>query len=607
MKRSSWLPVAGAVLAALALIVTGGSFHATFVEERAIADAATLERRRTLELLLGERMADVLEQRARAAFEALPRAERDPLSPVGGLVLWRRGEQVLPRVARFRAGDATPAADLLGALTRGETVAPDDEPLAARLALLASVRRARALDDAASVERAVRQLLELRATHVAPADVDVPTTLAVLDAAGEGALDARFVEAVLYRGLTIERAVSESLARTLLRGRQRLSEPDFRALARAVDAAAARAGAERPALQDAVRALVPTARPAPPAGDAPELVRLTDDTPVWVSRAGDAVRGLRVDVTEVLDEVASDLPPLLLPADARVALVGSGPDPAAWLQVSAASIEARRDAAVAAYRWKSGLLAGTFGLLLLSLALGALLVHRERRFLALRERFLRTISHELRTPLASLRLLAETLERRVGALDEARDYPRRIVQDVDGLSFLVENVLSFQRFDHGRIEARPQQVALIDALSDIEDELAPLAPAGLEVRRELDAEGVYADPEMLRLVLVNLGRNACLYNDREPVELTVRSRRQDGGVLVEVEDNGVGIPAAERERVFEDFFRGRRDHGAARGSGLGLSLCREVMNAHRGTVRVARSSDAGTCFALFFPEPRETT
>ena len=102
------------------------------------------------------------------------------------------------------------------------------------------------------------------------------------------------------------------------------------------------------------------------------------------------------------------------------------------------------------------------------------------------------------------------------------------------------------------------------------------------------------------LLVRNLAKNACTYNERTPVELEVAVVTAPAGRFAfEVRDNGVGIPLAERRRVFDDFARG--SGGSARGSGLGLSICRRTMRAHGGTISIARSGPEGTSFRLEFP------
>ena len=109
--------------------------------------------------------------------------------------------------------------------------------------------------------------------------------------------------------------------------------------------------------------------------------------------------------------------------------------------------------------------------------------------------FVATVSHELRTPLASIRLLAETLELRLTGNPEARDYPARIVREAENLTFLVENVLSFNRFDKGRWKLQAEQVRVGEVAASLRQELAVLPePVELLVEGEQVVVGVLAVP-----------------------------------------------------------------------------------------------------------------
>jgi two-component system sensor histidine kinase SenX3 len=216
------------------------------------------------------------------------------------------------------------------------------------------------------------------------------------------------------------------------------------------------------------------------------------------------------------------------------------------------------------------------------------------------------VSHELRTPLASMRVLAETLLRRTQNLEQVRDYPARLLRDVDGMSFLVENILSFNRMGRGLWRPRPEPLQLGELVAGMCDEAAERAGRSLRLRLDLEEKDVTieADPELMRLLVRNLAANAIHYNERDPVEIRLQVRRgPDRSVTVELGDNGVGIGADERERVFEDFYRGQGSE-RARGSGLGLALCRRVMALHGGTITIARSDPSGTLFRLWFPPRR---
>jgi signal transduction histidine kinase len=249
---------------------------------------------------------------------------------------------------------------------------------------------------------------------------------------------------------------------------------------------------------------------------------------------------------------------------------------------------------------KTGFVALSAVLALVIAFLAAVVQSRKQRFVELKSDFVATVSHELRTPLASIRLMAETLERRTAGIRAARDYPTRIVGEIDELTFLVDNILSFNRLDKGRWKPRREHVALRALIDDVTSELPAVSGEPVEVTvTGLDHVMLAADRELLRLLLRNLTKNACVYNERSPVRIDVRGNREGSMWVLEVSDNGSGIEPSQTKRIFSDFYRA--GPAQTRGSGLGLAICRKTMQAHGGRIRVAYSSDEGTTFALSFP------
>jgi len=273
--------------------------------------------------------------------------------------------------------------------------------------------------------------------------------------------------------------------------------------------------------------------------------------------------------------------------------------------VTSAAAGAARAAIQRRYLVKLGLLVLCGAMALAIGVLGVALQGRRQRILEIKAQFVAGVSHELRTPLASMRVLAETLLRRTQDLEQVRDYPARLLRDVDGMSFLVENILSFNRMGRGLWQPRPEPLQLGEIVTGVCDEAAERAGRSLRFHLDLDEKNaiVEADPELIRLLLRNLAANAIGYNRRDPVEIRLQVRcGPDRSLTVDFGDNGVGISAHERERVFEDFYRGQGSE-SARGSGLGLALCRRVMALHGGTIAIETSDPSGTLFRLWFPPP----
>jgi K+-sensing histidine kinase KdpD len=111
-----------------------------------------------------------------------------------------------------------------------------------------------------------------------------------------------------------------------------------------------------------------------------------------------------------------------------------------------------------------------------------------------------------------------------------------------------------------------------------------------------------ADAELVKLLFSNLINNSCKYNARSPVEIEVAAAADSDRLVLRYTDNGTGIPKDDWEAVFTEFVRSRSS-GTASGFGLGLALCRRIMDVHDGTIVVADSSDAGTTFEMAFVAP----
>ncbi|MFJ4877273.1 sensor histidine kinase [Streptomyces sp. NPDC088745] len=214
------------------------------------------------------------------------------------------------------------------------------------------------------------------------------------------------------------------------------------------------------------------------------------------------------------------------------------------------------------------------------------------------ERFVADASHELRSPLAALRT---GLEVALAHPDRA-DWPaaaRRALADVQRLQLLTADLLHLA-VDPDRAPRPPGVVDLADVVREQVAERA-LDPAGPRVRAEADdCAPVPGDPAQLERLLRNLLDNAARHA-RAEVTITVRESRPPGAVVLEVLDDGPGIPAADRERVFERFTRldsaRTRDAG---GTGLGLTLARDIAARHGGTLRVG-DSPAGARLVAHLP------
>jgi signal transduction histidine kinase len=212
---------------------------------------------------------------------------------------------------------------------------------------------------------------------------------------------------------------------------------------------------------------------------------------------------------------------------------------------------------------------------------------RQEELGRLRDDFVSGVSHELRTPLAQIRLLAELLRLGRVATEEKRVRSLSIIdQEARRLSFLVDSILSFTHPKPGRLSPVSTDVAV--EIDEIVSGFEPLAQArGVRLVTQLE-RGIVAnvDRGALRQVLLNVLDNAVRYGPpRQSVTITTRSAGDDW--TLEVSDEGPGIPANERERIFAPYYRMKRDAGGAvGGTGIGLAVVRRLVEEHGGRVHV---------------------
>jgi signal transduction histidine kinase len=245
------------------------------------------------------------------------------------------------------------------------------------------------------------------------------------------------------------------------------------------------------------------------------------------------------------------------------------------------------------------LLAGVFVLTAGLLAMALLQLHRQQELARLRTEFVSGVSHELRTPLAQIRWFAELLHLGKLRSDEERARSAGIIdQEARRLTYLVENVLNFSRAEKGTNRIAPASLDLTAEIRDAVEMFAPLARSRRMVVRAASAAPltIEAGRDALRQILLNLLDNAAKYGPAGQT-ITVGSgpaADTEGRVRIWVEDQGPGIPIGDRDRVWEPYVRlSRRGEAASGGSGIGLSVVRDLVAMHGGSAWVESAGARG--------------
>ena len=232
---------------------------------------------------------------------------------------------------------------------------------------------------------------------------------------------------------------------------------------------------------------------------------------------------------------------------------------------------------------------------------------QQQKLATIKNDFISNMTHELKTPIATVNVAVEAL-RHFGAMDNperAKEYLDISALELHRLSMLVDKVLKLSMFESKEIDLNAAPVDLYSLSSAvIESMKLQLDKAGADIRLTRSGEGftVNVDRTHMSSVLSNLLDNAIKYSTARPV-ITVHLSREKDQIVLRVSDNGIGIPAGYRNRVFEKFFRvPSGDHHNIKGYGLGLSYVHHIVSRHNGTISVESKEGAGSTFTIKLPD-----
>ncbi len=254
----------------------------------------------------------------------------------------------------------------------------------------------------------------------------------------------------------------------------------------------------------------------------------------------------------------------------------------------------------------SALLVGTFVVAILFG--GSLLLwqaHRNQLDARQKTSFVSNVSHELKTPLTTIRMYAEMLgEKRIDDEAKQQKYLQTIVRESQRLTRLVNNVLDFSRLEQGQKEFSREKIDLPELLHQLLDnQLLRIEEAGLHLVREIEElpQPIDSDRDALEQIVLNLIDNAIKYA-ADGKKLLVELHRDGQTLIVRVKDAGPGIPPTHRQMIFNKFHRVDASLTTRRqGSGLGLSIARQLAEGLGGTLSFCPGEKGGSCFELNLP------
>jgi signal transduction histidine kinase len=233
---------------------------------------------------------------------------------------------------------------------------------------------------------------------------------------------------------------------------------------------------------------------------------------------------------------------------------------------------------------------------------------REARLAQAKSNFVANVSHELKTPLSLLSLFSEILELgRVNNEEKKVEYYRIIRHESLRLNKMIDNILDFSKIEAGR---KTYNFAAGDMAEVIEKVLSSyryqISNSGFDLRTNIqpDLPPVLIDRDAMAQAISNLLDNAIKYS-RELKQLSITTETLPSNLSIEIADHGIGIPRTEQARIFEKFYRvGNGLVHDVKGSGLGLSLVKHIIEAHKGSISVESDVGKGSRFRILLPLAR---
>jgi two-component system phosphate regulon sensor histidine kinase PhoR len=232
-------------------------------------------------------------------------------------------------------------------------------------------------------------------------------------------------------------------------------------------------------------------------------------------------------------------------------------------------------------------------------------IRREIYLSQAKSEFVSNVSHEIRTPLSLIGMFAETLESgRVSSEEKKKEYYSIISKETSRLSRIVNRILNFSQLEANKKTFNFQPVHLNDLCADIlKMYFYPMQEKGFVFEFSPDEKvlPIRADRESISEVLVNLLDNAIKYS-RENKRITITTGMKDRFSFISVKDQGIGIARNHQRDIFDQFYRAPTgDVHTTKGSGLGLTLVKKIVETHHGEIKVDSAPDKGSTFTVYFP------
>jgi two-component system phosphate regulon sensor histidine kinase PhoR len=230
----------------------------------------------------------------------------------------------------------------------------------------------------------------------------------------------------------------------------------------------------------------------------------------------------------------------------------------------------------------------------------------ELEFAKMKSNFVSAISHELKSPITSMLQMAEVLKaNRVPSEERKKQYYDSIVEQGERLTFLVDNILDSARLEEGKIEYYFEKVDIKNLLKKIISIIKQKSQKDdIQISTfitKIPIPLIRIDQAAFTQLITNLVDNAIKFSDKHK-KINIRLEKDENFVKIEIEDFGVGIKKVDVKKIFERFYRGENEKiFNTKGSGLGLTLVKQIVEAHQGTIKVESEFGRGSVFTVMLP------
>lgn len=234
--------------------------------------------------------------------------------------------------------------------------------------------------------------------------------------------------------------------------------------------------------------------------------------------------------------------------------------------------------------------------------LGAIYVYRsllkQLRFSNQQQNFMMAVTHELKTPIAVTQLNIETILKRDLNQDQQKTLLNNSLKETQRLDTLCNNILLASQLDFTDYQQNKQDIDLSQLLNALVKSFEERFPTRKMIVQIQEGVKMFGEPLLMQMLVQNLMDNANKYAPIEtPITISLEANEQQ--MLLEVKDQGIGIPLSERERIFDKFYRvGNEFTRSAKGTGLGLYLCKKIAQFHQSQLIVSENQPQGTIFSF---------